>query len=169
MEGDVWEGDRFGGVRCPREPCYIVAKVHYIYALEVGQLSCENNREERKNACCVVEVVSGQFDVVHIVSEVLCRVEDCRESMEGCAVGKLDEVEKPALGVNAPIAADKSTAVEGANVDEALASSCPLVIQHIDYIFTDLSWDMQDWWPGAVDMDTESECLVHQARDAGTR
>ena len=99
--------------------------------------------------------------MVYIVSEVLCRVEDCGEPMEGGTAGKPDEVEKPALGANAPIAADESAAMEGDNVDDVVGKSCLWVIQHIDYGFADLGWGAQDWWPGAVDVDIESEYLAH--------
>ncbi len=61
-------------------------KVDYIYPLEVGQLSRENHRENGENTCGVVQVVSGQFDVVDIVAKMLCSVEDCREPMEGSGI-----------------------------------------------------------------------------------
>ena len=98
MEGDIREGSRFRGVRCPWEPRLVsVVEVHHVYALEVGQLSGENSREKCENACCVMQVISDQFDVVHIVSEVSRSVKDCGESMEGGGIGKLDQVEKHPL------------------------------------------------------------------------
>ena len=71
----MWEGSCFGGARCPGAPLLVALKeVHCTYPLEAGQLSCENSRKKCENACCVVEVVSSQFDLVHIVSEVLCSI-----------------------------------------------------------------------------------------------
>ena len=65
---------------------------------------------------------SGQFNIVDIVTNMLSRVQDCREPMEGNARGKLDAVKEHSLGANTPVAADESAAVEGRNVVECLAS-----------------------------------------------
>ena len=97
----------------------------YIYPLEVGQLSREDHRETRKNTCRILQVVSSQFDFVHVVTKMLSSVKDCRELMERCVVGKLDQVKEHSLGENSPGTADESAAVtEGGNVYKCHASLC---------------------------------------------
>ncbi len=67
-------------------------------------------------------MISGQFDFVHIVTKMLSSVQDCRESMEGSARGKLDLAKEHPLRANTPGTAYESAAVEGGNVDECVFS-----------------------------------------------
>ena len=115
-------------------------QVYDVHPLYVRELSGKHDGENRKNACCGVEIVSNQGDFVHVATKVWSCVQDNGEPMDGWAVRQLDLEKEHPLGSDAPGPADERTAVEGANVLKCIASE--VRVQHVDDVFAELGGDM---------------------------